>query len=75
MPVVRHPAKRFHSSIISAINNQEKMQSMALKNVLNVDTSLRFLKQPIKNRKQEKMPPFAPLKNSSWRHLQRSTCI
>jgi len=52
-PVVRQPAKRFHSSIISAINNQGKMQWMALKEALNVDTFLRFLKQLIKNRKRK----------------------
>ena len=52
-PVVRQPARRFHSSLISAINNQGKMQWMALKEALNVDLLIRFLKQLIKHRKRK----------------------
>jgi transposase len=52
-PVIRQPAKRFHSSIISAINNQGKMQWMSLHEALNVDTFLKFLRQLIKYRKRK----------------------
>ena len=52
-PVVRQPAKRFHSSLISAINNKGKMQWMALDQALNTDIFLRFLKQLIKYRRQK----------------------
>ena len=52
-PIVRQPAKRFHSSIISAINNQGKMQWMALQEALNVETFLKFLGQLIKFRKRK----------------------
>lgn len=52
-PVVRQPAKRFHSSLISAINNQGKMQWMALQEPLNVDTFIKFLRQLIKFRKRK----------------------
>ena len=52
-PVVRQPARRFHSSLISAINNQGKMQWMALKEALNADLLIRFLKQLIKHRKRK----------------------
>ena len=52
-PVVRQPAKRFHSSLISAINNQGKMQWMALDEALNADLFLKFLRQLIKYRKRK----------------------
>jgi len=52
-PVVRQPAKRFHSSLISAINNQGKMQWMALTEALNAETFLKFLRQLIKHRKRK----------------------
>jgi len=52
-PVVRQPAKRFHSSLISAINNQGKMQWMALQEPLNVEIFLKFLGQLIKYRKRK----------------------
>ena len=52
-PIVRQPARRFHSSLISAINNQGKMQWMALKEALNADLLIRFLKQLIKHRKRK----------------------
>lgn len=52
-PVVRQPAKRFHCSLISAVNNRGKMQWMALKDALNADTFIRFLKQLIKHRKRK----------------------
>lgn len=52
-PVVRQPAKRFHSSLISAINNQGKMQWMALKEPLNTEIFITFLKQIIKYRKRK----------------------
>lgn len=52
-PVVRQPAKRFHSSMISAINNQGKVQWMPLQEALNVESFLKFLKQLIKYRKRK----------------------
>lgn len=52
-PVVRQAAKRFHASVISAINNQGKMQWMALKEALNADTFIDFLKRLIKHRKRK----------------------
>jgi transposase len=52
-PVVRQPAKRFHSSLISAINNQGKMQWMPLQDSLNADIFIKFLKQLIKFRKRK----------------------
>jgi transposase len=52
-PIVRQPAKRFHSSLISAINNRGKMQWMALDQALNTDIFLKFLKQLIKYRRQK----------------------
>lgn len=52
-PVIRQPAKRFHSSLISAINNQGKMQWMALHQALNVECFLKFLRQLIKCRKRK----------------------
>jgi len=52
-PVVTQPAKRFHSSLISAINNQGKMRWMPLKEALNADSFIHFLKQLIKYRKRK----------------------
>jgi len=52
-PVVRQPAKRFHSSVISAINNQGKMHWMALKKALDAETFIDFLKRLIKGRKRK----------------------
>lgn len=52
-PTVRQPAKRFHSSLISAINNQGKMRWMALKEALNADLFIGFLKRLIKHRKRK----------------------
>ena len=52
-PVVRQPAKRFHSSLISAINNSGKMQWMALDQALNAEIFVKFLKQLIKYRKRK----------------------
>jgi transposase len=52
-PVVRQSAKRFHSSLISAVNNQGKMQWMPLKEAINSDTFLKFLKQLVKFRKRK----------------------
>lgn len=52
-PVVRQPAKRFHSSLISAINNQGKMQWMPLQESLNADVFIKFLRQLIKYRKRK----------------------
>jgi transposase len=49
-PVVRQPAKRFHSSLISAINNQGKINWMPLREAINADTFVKFLKQLIKKR-------------------------
>jgi len=52
-PVVREPAKRFHSSLISAINNQGKMQWMALSRALDAELFIDFLKRLIKHRKRK----------------------
>lgn len=52
-PVVRQPAKRFHSSVISAISNQGKMHWMPLKEALNADTFIEFLQRLIKHRKRK----------------------
>lgn len=52
-PVVRQSAKRFHSGLISAINNQGKMQWMALKEAINAESFIKFLKQLIKHRKRK----------------------
>jgi len=52
-PVVRQPAKRFHSALISAINNKGKMQWMALTEPLNADLFIKFLGQLIKWRKRK----------------------
>lgn len=52
-PVVRQPAKRFHSSVISAISNRGKMHWMALKEALNAESFITFLKQLIKHRKRK----------------------
>ncbi|MET3871422.1 IS630 family transposase [Puniceicoccus vermicola] len=52
-PVVRQSAKRFHSSLISAINNQGKMQWMPLKEAINSETFLKFLRQLVKFRKRK----------------------
>jgi transposase len=52
-PVVRQSAKRFHSSMISALNNQGKLEWMALKEAMNSEMFLTFLKQMIKFRKRK----------------------
>jgi len=52
-PVVRQSAKRFHSSMISALNNQGKLEWMALKDPMNSELFLTFLKQMIKYRKRK----------------------
>jgi transposase len=52
-PVVRQPAKRFHSSLISAINNQGKIQWMALSKALDAELFIDFLKRLIKHRKRK----------------------
>jgi len=52
-PVIKQSAKRFHSSIISALNNQGKLEWMALKDAMNSETFLTFLKQMIKYRKRK----------------------
>ena len=52
-PTVRQPAKRFHSSVISAINNQGKMVWMALKNAMNADLFITFLKRLIHGKKRK----------------------
>ncbi len=50
---MRQSAKRFHASVISAINNQGKMRWMALKKALNAETFIDFLKRLIKHRKRK----------------------
>ncbi|MEM1223776.1 MAG: IS630 family transposase [Verrucomicrobiota bacterium] len=52
-PVVRQSAKRFHSSLISAVNNQGKMEWMPLEEAINSDIFLKFLGQLIKFRKRK----------------------
>jgi transposase len=52
-PVVRQSAKRFHSSMISALNNQGKLEWMALSDAMNSETFLIFLKQMIKFRRRK----------------------
>ncbi len=52
-PVVRQSAKRYHSSLISAVNKQGKMQWMPLKEAINSDIFLKFLRQMIKFRKKK----------------------
>jgi len=52
-PVIKQSAKRFHSSMISALNNQGKLEWMALKDAMNSETFLTFLKQMIKYRKRK----------------------
>jgi len=52
-PVVRQSAKRFHSSMISALNNHGKLEWMALADAMNSETFLIFLQQMIKYRKRK----------------------
>lgn len=52
-PVVRQSAKRFHSSMISALNNQGKLEWMALKDPMNSELFLTFLKQMIKFKRRK----------------------
>ena len=52
-PVIKQSAKRFHSSMISALNNQGKLEWMALKDAMNSEMFLTFLKQMIKYRKRK----------------------
>jgi transposase len=52
-PVVKQSAKRFHSSMISALNNQGKLEWMALKDPMNSEMFLTFLKQMIKYRRHK----------------------
>jgi transposase len=52
-PVVKQSAKRFHSSMISALNNQGKLEWMALKDPMNSELFLTFLKQMIKYRRRK----------------------
>ena len=52
-PVVRQSARRFHSSVISAISKRGKMHWMALKDALNAESFITFLKQLIKGRRRK----------------------
>ena len=52
-PVVIQTAKRFHSSLISAINNQGKLEWLPLSKPINAEILLGFLKQLIKNRNRK----------------------
>lgn len=52
-PVIKQSAKRFHSSMISALNNQGRLEWMALKEAMNSEMFLTFLKQLIKFRKRK----------------------
>ncbi len=48
-PVVYGPGKRFSASMISAINNQCKLQFMVYEGALRVETFLKFLRRVIKD--------------------------
>jgi len=52
-PVVKQSAKRFHSSMISALNNQGKLEWMALNDAMNSEIFLTFLKQMIKFKRRK----------------------
>lgn len=52
-PVVRGPGKRFSASMISAINNQGKLQFMVYEGGLRVETFLKFLRRVIKDAKRK----------------------
>jgi transposase len=52
-PVIRQPAKRFHSSFISAISKRGKLHWMGLNKPLDADLFIEFLKRLIKNRKKK----------------------
>jgi len=52
-PVVYGPGKRFSASMISAINNQGKLQFMVYEGGLRVETFLRFLRRVIKDVKRK----------------------
>lgn len=52
-PVVKQSAKRFHSSMISALNNQGKLEWMALADPMNSELFLTFLKQVIKFKRRK----------------------
>jgi transposase len=52
-PVVYGPGKRFSASMISAINNQGKLQFMVYEGALRVDTFLKFLRRVIKDAKRK----------------------
>jgi len=52
-PVVRQSARRFHTGLTSAINNQGKIQWMPLREAVNAETFLRFLKKLVKYRKRK----------------------
>jgi len=52
-PVARQPARRFHSSLISAVNNRGKMQWMPLGEPINSEIFLKFLRQLVKFRKRK----------------------
>jgi len=54
-PVIRQPAKRFHSSFISAISKNGKLHWMGLNKPLDADFFIEFLKRLIKNRKRKKI--------------------
>lgn len=67
-PVIRQPAKRFHSSFISAISKRGKMHWMGLNKPLNADLFIDFLKRLIKNRKRK---IFLILDNLRVHHCQK----
>ena len=52
-PVIKQSAKRFHSSMISALNNHGKLEWMALKDTMNSELFLTFLKQMIKFKRRK----------------------
>ncbi|MGF1451966.1 MAG: IS630 family transposase [Opitutales bacterium] len=52
-PTVKQPARRFHSSVISAISNRGKLHWMPLKEALNSDLFIEFLQRLIKHRKRK----------------------
>jgi transposase len=67
-PEVRQAAKRFHSSLISAINNRGYMEWMALDQPLNAEVFIRFLGQLIKNRARK---VYLVVDNLRVHHSQR----
>jgi transposase len=67
-PVIRQPAKRFHSSFISAISKRGKLHWMGLNKPLDADLFIDFLRRLIKSRKRK---IFLILDNLKVHHCQK----